>query len=499
MSKAKNIFIQPRRRSVKQRSGFKVSGTKTGSECMIFETVRFLVKGKRLSFNYKEKAVKFSKLFSEGIFIYGVGGYIKSQKAVMLTGSIKILKDNKDEKVITKKIIPAKKWVKFGFDLETSNLQSNLLYDVVLELDFKSKHNNFEIEIFGLQAGAVNYYAEREIHQDTYHEKIDLYKPEIYYLPYKEIKYFKIKNAKTLPKGVLIGKSCNRCARFLPIDVESELNPLGFSNHCKKKPPCKHRAFSKYKITNPSLISNLPEQYVDKIATVSGQKLFTTYFGFQLECRSCKKFEVNAPLNKLRNKAQHHEDSARRRAFEKMIIELTGNDFVKNYRITHGEEFQDHIWKRFRKRCFLCRKGLNKQKDMDIDHTFPLSYLWPLDDTATALCKTCNSVKSDLFPSELYSKEQLLKLSKLTGIPFKKISSKRRIINQKVLKLLLKNVVWLFDDFLARKDYQKTRKGKKASDLIYKALQKVLQTEDINLVDIYRKEKGNFPKSITIK
>src|SRR5690606_34547347 len=42
-------------------------------------------------------------------------------------------------------------------------------------------------------------------------------------------------------------KSCNRCARFLPINVSDERKHLSFSNHCvaEHRLPCKHTGFGR--------------------------------------------------------------------------------------------------------------------------------------------------------------------------------------------------------------------------------------------------------------
>ncbi len=486
-------FIQPKRRLTRQKSGFKVSGTKTGSECLIFPTDKYIVKKKILKIEHSDFNVKFDNLFSESIFIYGFGFYIKSNKELLISGSIKI-KGISDGPVISEQVNP-NTWTRIGFDMDSDSLLKNKKYKIDISVILMSENSNFEIEVFGFQSGPVNHYVDKKLYKNNFYEKTDLYKPEIYYLPYKKIL---IKDAKYIGNGFIVGKSCNRCARFLPIDIEKELNPLGFSNHCKKRAPCKHNAFSRYIIENQEAVNNLPKNIQDKIIDIAGQKYLINHYGFQLECRSCKKFEVNAPLNPLRNKAQHHEDGSRRRALEKMIIELTGEDVVKNYRLINGREFQDNIWLKFNKKCFACGDPLPKISNMDIDHTLPLVYLWPLDETATCLCKKCNSRKHDLFPAEFYSNSKLLKLSKITNIPFKVIKNKERRVNPVVLKLLLKKVVWLFDEFLARSEYQKIKKGKKVSDLIYKALQKVLLSEDVNLIELYFKEIGKYPKTITL-
>ena len=494
-------FLQPRRRAVRQRSGFKVSGGKTGSECLIYKTDVFKFSGKKLFLSFFDPSVKVRPQFSEKTFLYGVGVYIRSSNELLISGIARVV-NPREKKILSAanhdQVVPKNTWTRIGFQVEGQTFKETETYRAEVRIAALSKITGTTMEIFGFQAGPIDHYFNKQKYKVNFYEKTELYKPEIYYLPYKDPT---IRGGRRISDGFLIGKSCNRCARMLPIDIENELNPLGFSNHCKKRAPCKHNAFSRYSIENPALISVLPKSVQNKITQSGKHFVFPVHFGFQLECRSCKKFEVNAPLNPLRNKAEHHEDGARRRAFERMIIELTGKDVIKNYRVIHGEEFQDYIWEKFGRSCFACGKPLPRASDMDIDHTLPLAYLWPLDATATSLCKTCNSLKHESFPSEfaLYTTEKLKRLSRLTGIPLGVITDKKRIVNPIVAKLLIKNSTWLFDNFLARKDYQKVKKGKKVSDLVYKALQKILSPMGVDLVQLYFEETGKYPKTITLK
>ncbi len=497
-----NSFIQPKRRLVRQRSGFNVSGGKTGSESYIHKTSKIRLTGKELHISSINNTVRLPSLFSENISFFGVGLYVRTNVDVLVTCSISLknLSDNGNE-ITENKVtaIPKNNWFRVGIYLETKPIGKNDLYRAETKISILSKITNPVVEIFGFQSGAIDRYINKPKYKGTFYEKTDLYEPEIYYLPLTNTPI--VNGGEEIGSGFIFGKSCNRCARMLPIDIENELNPLGFSNHCKKRAPCTHAAFSRYIIENPDLISILPEEVKQKIISINGNSILPVHFGFQLECRSCKKFEVNAPLNPLRNKAQHHEDGSRRRSFERMIIELTEQDVIKNFRSVNGIEFQDYIWEKFERSCFACGKKLPKPSNMDIDHTFPLAYLWPLDKTATCLCKTCNSLKHEAFPSEfsLYTKSKLIKLSRLTGIPLERMLSKKRVVNPKIVSLLTGNTIWLFDDFLARKDYQKIKKGKKVSDLIYKALQKVLTAENVDLVQVYFEESGKYPTTITIK
>jgi hypothetical protein len=255
---------------------------------------------------------------------------------------------------------------------------------------------------------------------------------------------------------VLILKSCNRCGRYLPINVPSERDQLSFSNHCvaPHRRPCRHATFGRlHNIEDEADILNLD-------------------YGYQLECRFCKKFEVNAAHNPQRNSAQMKEDAARRRAFELLLAELYGGTPQLRYRHETGSELADDIWERFGRACFNCGTTLPSARAMHLDHTRPLALLWPLDGSATALCGPCNSEKRDRTPADFYTPEKLAALATITRIPIDELRSARP--NEQALKLLFKKSDWFFGKFLAREEMTKERDGKITGELVIKALQKVL-------------------------
>ncbi len=98
----------------------------------------------------------------------------------------------------------------------------------------------------------------------------------------------------------------------------------------------------------------------------------------QLECRFCKKFEVNAAHNPQRTMAQMKEDAARRRAFELLIEALEGGSAQLRYRHSTGRELSDDVYSNFEGECFKCGEPL-KGRSWHLDHTRPLALLWPLD------------------------------------------------------------------------------------------------------------------------
>lgn len=265
----------------------------------------------------------------------------------------------------------------------------------------------------------------------------------------------------------LILKSCNRCGRYLPVNVPVERDQLSFSNHCvaDHRRPCKHATFGR--------LRNVED----------AKELLQLDYGYQLECRFCKKFEVNAAHNPQRTSAQMKEDGARRRAFELLLAELYGGTPQLRYRHEKGTELADDVWKRFGCACFNCGAKLLTPRDMHLDHTRPLALLWPLDGTATALCGSCNSEKRDRAPSDFYTPAKLALLAKITGIPPGDLAKTHP--NEEALGLLLCRLDWFFGEFLLREEMTKERDGKVAGELVVKALQKVLarsqQHKGVNL------------------
>jgi hypothetical protein len=269
----------------------------------------------------------------------------------------------------------------------------------------------------------------------------------------------------------IVLKSCNRCNRFLPINIHDERATLSFSNHCVATAPCKHSTFG-----SPSH------------ATTGVVKKLT--YGFQLECRYCKKYCVNWAHNPQRSAAQMKEDGARRRYFELLISELFQNSKQLAFKHKHGKELTDYIWQHFDEECFKCGDPLPTARDMNLDHTRPLALLWPLDETATALCASCNSSKSDKYPNEFYELPgELEALSKKTGIPLVELENPTP--NMEVIAALLGKLDWFFDDFLTREEMTRELDGKIAAELVVKALQKTLDKCEggtpIDLVAEYEK------------
>lgn len=274
----------------------------------------------------------------------------------------------------------------------------------------------------------------------------------------------------------LILKSCNRCGRYLPVNVPAERDQLSFSNHCvaEHRRPCRHATFGRLRNTE------------------NAKETLQLDYGYQLECRFCKKFEVNAAHNPQRSSAQMKEDGARRRAFELLLAELYGGTPQLRYRHETGSELADDVWERFGCACFNCGTALPTARDMHLDHTRPLALLWPLDGTATALCGSCNSEKRDRAPSDFYTPVKLAALARITGIPIAELSQTHP--NDQALALLVRKLDWFFSEFLLREEMTKDRDGKITGELVVKALQKVMarstKHRTINLQNEYERRRA---------
>jgi hypothetical protein len=493
-------FRSPKRRKTRQKSGYQVSGSQMGSTCRI-ETSHLLQPEQGIiTFNHEITSLTAMELFSRQIGVIGTGIYIYPREKCTYEIELSWSLDTNFDKIEKKGNLSSGYWQGLGAIKE---IDLNISYGKINNFKVSYKINTFApISVYGLIMGSLYhpYLTQHDIY-NSFQQKTHLYVPEILYLcPHKDALEFRtIQGQLNQNNGdKIVCKSCNRCDRFLPINIDNEQKKLGYSNHCIKKAPCQHSSFSRYEILNLKdfKLDNLNRSLVNHIC----DNKIISRFGHQLECRVCKKFFVNRPLNPTRNSTQHREDSLRRRALEVLISALLDKESVySKHRLNSGEEFDVYIWNKFNHKCFNCQKILPSPKDMHLDHTLPLAYLWPLDSTATCLCPGCNSSKSDKFPEDFYSQEQLKELSKITGISLDKLN--RKSINQEAVKKLFARINWFFDDFLNDDEYQKDREGKKVADIIYKSLQKVLSISGYseNLVSLYRNKNKKDPSSISLE
>lgn len=142
----------------------------------------------------------------------------------------------------------------------------------------------------------------------------------------------------------------------------------------------------------------------------------------QMECRACKAV-INADLNPKRTTEQLRESAMKRRIAELLVKENDEKlDVVK-------------LFNRFDSKCFKTgvKLDIEKSSTWQIDHTLPSKYFYPLSvKNATLLSSEANQNKSDKWPSEFYTNQELVKLARITGASLQLLSSKEPIISHDI-------------------------------------------------------------------
>lgn len=492
-------FRTYRRRATTRTSGYHTCGNTTGGECLIVNAQKHTMTANEASFSFYRDNVNLIELFSNNIGIVAFGGYILTNEDIKLSFTLSAKALNRETQEVTN-ISSVKEylgpiikgdWSGIGFHKEISLDIGTELNDLQVQMIISSEVGNV-LEFLSFDLDVVS---KDEFKDDTlkrfFYQRTSMHIPYIYYLdtvnPFDK---YQADNP-TLDTGRLsILKSCNRCGRFLPINIDNELNTLGYSIHCKKSAPCGHPLFNSYKIEN---LSDCSDEVLSQLNVTNNA--YSSYHGHQLECRACKKFFVNAPLNPQRNSQQFREDGLRRRAIESLINTLLERNMVHfEFEKRTKKHFSEYIWNKFGRRCFKCSKKLQLE-EMHLDHTMPCAYLYRLDESATCLCGEHNSQKRDRFPADYYTQQELSKLSKITGLSISELQKKT--VNKPVLELLVDNIVWYYDEFLMDPVYQKTRDGIKTADKINDSLKRVIAGY-CDLAEEYKKATGHYPSSVTI-
>ena len=485
------------RRGVTRESGYHTCDETTGSECIVLHSKRYVCDSNTVTFTFARSSVDVVELFEKGISIIAFGGYIYSAKKAIISLNMSYSYEGDgyafDED--WEQTIEANNWSNIGIHAEQFLSKGSQLIDVIVKMTVSSQRGNV-LDFIAFDLDVVS----KEEFQDTscatsFYQKTRMHVPYLYYLRSDlPIDWYLTSGQKFIEGKRVVAKSCNRCGRYLPINIDDELKTLSFSLHCKKQAPCVHSAFRAYKIQNRD---HLRANDLKGLTIEDGKVV--SYYGHQLECKACKKFFVNAPLNPQRNAQQFKEDGLRRRAIEVLVNTLLDRNLI-HFEFEHRtkKEFSRYIWEKFGRRCFKCGPDSDPIAlgDMALDHTMPLAYLYRLDETATCLCSNHNSQKSDHFPVDYYSEEELVRLSKITGLSLTQLHKKE--VNQQVLNLLIENVVWFYDAFLMHPDYQKVRDGIRTADKINDSLKRIIAGK-VDLAEKYRKETGHYPRSVTIR
>ena len=486
-----------RRRETTRKSGYHTCEETTGGECRIIHAERYVCNNESVIFRFKRSSLGLVELFKKGVSVVSFGGYIFSMEKAIVSLNMSYNYEGHNYTFLKerKKIIEGGNWSNIGAHVEQIINKEFHIVDAIVEMKKKKKKGNI-IDFISFDFDVVT----KSEFLDTscavsFYQKTYMHIPYLYYLRSDlPIRTYIVSKQNFVEGRRVVLKSCNRCGRYLPINIDDELKTLSFSLHCKKRAPCVHSTFRAYEIQNRSELKDN-----DLFGLNIEDNKVISYYGHQLECKACKKFFVNAPLNPQRNAQQFKEDGLRRRAIEVLVNTLLDRNLVHfEFERRTKKEFSKYIWEKFNKRCFKCGPDSDPiaLDDMALDHTMPLAYLYRLDETATCLCSSHNSQKSDHFPVDYYSEIELERLSEITGLSLELLH--RKEINKEVLDLLIENVVWFYDEFLMNPDYQKIRDGIRTADKINDSLKRVIAGK-VDLVEQYKKLVGHYPKSVTLK
>lgn len=393
------VNIENKRRAATRQSGHKSHPDAKGNDLLRKNVISYkLIKGDVITVTFEIENLK-----TDNHDLIGFGGwfYINDSNGIKIS-TINVVKQRKI-------LIHDKNWHAFG-SLEVKNYRN--CFNISNPVFTFTALKDVDIAFYELCGGIVEHYLmTRALREKTSSFKdIHIFAPEANFIKHSGKVHINSNRPllETAQYPIFL-KSCDRCNRFLPINFPDERNHISFTNHCVTTAPCTHTSFGTLR----------------DIGTGDSVDL---YNGFQRECRFCKKFTVNDALNNKRTSSQYKEDGARRRAIEKFLEVFYGKSIQLSYRAENdGRELTDDIWNRFGGRCFNCNmevfinRETKSSEEMALDHTRPLSLLWPLDATATCLCKACNNSKGARTPADFYTKEQLSNLSQIIGMPLKEL------------------------------------------------------------------------------
>ena len=322
---------------------------------------------------------------SSGAETFGAGGFVKPTLDTELTLSLV----QGDECIAMKRFDIGPRWSRFGVAGSASPSEP-----VVMRIAWSS---GADLNVWGINAGPVAFPASLVGEEpDSATLSQDHLAPETFYLDHDAATFLEfmpdLSSEIALDDGEEISvKKCSYCGRHLPLDM-TRIGGLSFHKHNAKK-------------TN-----------------------------HQNECRSCKKWRINNQFNPIRTTDQLHESSVITR--ERAIF-LRDPQILQEIKDRSGAGLKSQVWERFGRRCFYCDREL-QLSEVQLDHTRPLAYLWPIDEHATCLCAEHNNLKKDKFPVDFYSADKLEQLSEITGLALADLS--RKELNDRELQRILGDI-----------------------------------------------------------
>lgn len=515
MSEDRRIEEYVSRREATNDFGRKTNDKFSGREACVRRSKVVPSNETEVTFSEQSKVVE---LFQDDIGIVAVGGYIRSKSKTDITCEIEC--DISEETFKNSRTITTTPDIWFGFGADVRIPVTNeITTEIKAKIRFDSPEEE-QIEVFGIDVGCVddgdrlrnNYEREKDGKSTKQWFEEFLNSPQanpspvpvLYYLDHDQpfLVDPKIVDPSTWEDGgIVFLKACNRPpGRYLPSEYEPHLEGGNVNFSSKDSTRKFELSFSDSTVPLSEMPEKLKNQFTTDIDSMgvqddSADKCvdIVTKKGKQYECRACKNHDVNFRGNPLRTTSQLREDSASS-AYDELARELLDKpNPYKLWRKVYGEEFDEHIKKKFNYTCFKfdCDKTEDKSL-MEIDHTLPKCYLYPLDESATLLCKRHNNSKRKEFPKEFYRKNELEELASKTGLGDKVYIDE---INTEVVDELVDKIVWFFDEFLGEK-FEDNKKAAVFCSRLQGQLDSDVSTYDIDLIKMYENTTGEEPPLI---
>lgn len=314
------------RRGVTRESGYHTCEETTGGECIITHASRYVCNDVETVFRFNRWNLNTVELFEKDIAIVAFGGYIHSAKRAVVRFELDYSYEGQGYSFGegSETTIDENSWKNVGIHAEQRINLDDTIIDATVKMIITCEPGNvLDFICFDFDTISKPEFTDTSC-AVSFYQKTYMHIPYLYYLSSEQpfTQYLVGEHEFSLGARVVL-KSCNRCGRYLPINIDDEMKTLSYSLHCKKRAPCVHSTFRAYEIQNRAELTD------EDLAglTIEGNKV-VSYYGHQLECKACKKFFVNAPLNPQRNAQQFKEDGLRRRAIEVLVNRLLERNLV---------------------------------------------------------------------------------------------------------------------------------------------------------------------------
>jgi hypothetical protein len=242
-----------RRRETTRESGYHTCEDTTGGECRIVYSEKHICASKSEVLIFHRDELKLVELFEKGISIIGFGGYIHSQSKAEVKLMITYVYEGTryEYQEPEKKMLEEGCWSNIGFHVEHTINKEMLVHDVTVTMIINGfAYNSLDFISFNFDVINKDEFLDTSC-SVSFYQKTYMHIPYLYYfvsdLPFNT---YLVNDIKLLKGRRVVLKSCNRCGRYLPINIDDEMKTLSFSLHCKKRAPCVHSTFRAYTITN---------------------------------------------------------------------------------------------------------------------------------------------------------------------------------------------------------------------------------------------------------